>query len=206
MGIELDILKEFATISATLGECTSISRSINSQIRSGEFHTRFNKIFADIDKCYDVVTDNIIPLSGFDSQSAFIEDFDARHATYTEHYLKEISKPRSYSDDAYEEYLLLKTLKECKTGYPLLVRSFERMDKFIDKWITNDAWLAMGIDNLFKRLQTLLNEIATLKTKDSEDAFLIYRSAFDAFLPFLLMLEQRETSEVVDMDPLEKTG
>ena len=191
MGIELDIGRELATISVTLTETSSIARIINSQIRSGDFSTRFNKMIEDIGKCYDVVTTNLIPLSGFDSEDAFVEGFDARHAGYTECYLKEISKPRIYSDDAYEEYLLLKLMNESKTGFPLLKRSFERMDQFVDKWITNDAWLAMSIDNLFKRLQTLLNEIDALKKKDAEDAFLIYHAAFSDFTSYLMLIEQK---------------
>jgi hypothetical protein len=206
MGIELDILREFATISATLGESASIANTINSQIKGGDFSARFNKMFEDIGKCYDVVIENILPLSGFDSEPAFIDGFDASHAAYTECYLKEISKPRVYSDDAYEEYLLLKTMKESKTGFPLLKRSFERMDQFVDKWITNDAWLAMSIDNLFKRLQTMLNEIAALKKKDTEDAFLIYRFAFNEFAPFLTLLEQGRALEKSAGNSLEKAS
>jgi hypothetical protein len=57
--------------------------------------------------------------------------------------------------------------------------------------VTNDAWLAMSIDNLFKRLQALLNEIAALKQKDPEDAFLIYDSAFSTFSPYLELIAQK---------------
>ena len=56
---------------------------------------------------------------------------------------------------------------------------------------TNDAWLAMSIDNLFKRLQGLLNEIATLKKKAPADAFLIYQAAFHDFTPYLGLISQQ---------------
>lgn len=191
MGIELDITKELATISATLTELSSLTTIISSHIKNSDFNQRFNKMVDDIAKSYDVVSANLLPLSGLASEAEFTEAFDARHAAYTECYLKEISKPRSYGDDAYEEYLLLKTLKECKTSFPLLKKTFERLDGFVDKWITNDAWLAMSIDTLFKRLQSLLNEIAAFKKKDPEDAFAIYSTTFSGLNDYLTLIKQK---------------
>jgi len=188
MGIELDILKELGTINATLSELSSIASTVNAQIRNDEFSTRFNKIVNDIGKSYDVITTNFIPLSDLKSEADLINHFDDRHTAYTDNYLKEIHKPRVYADEAYEESLLLMTMKESKTNFPLLKRSYKRFDQLIDKWVSNDAWLAMSIDNLFKRLQALLNEIATLKQKDPEDAFLIYNVAFTRFSPYLELI------------------
>lgn len=193
MGVELDCLQELASINVALTELSTLAQIINGEIRGGEFHTRFHNIIVNISKCFDVVTTNLHVLSEIDSEVALIEKFDQFHASYTESYLKEISKPRIYSDDAYEEYVLLRLQKEIKTGYPLLKRTFERLDKFIDKWITNDAWLAMAIDNLFKRLQTLFNEIAALKLKDPEEAFIIYSSALQAFKPYFDLVAVQQT-------------
>jgi hypothetical protein len=192
MGIELDCVQELASINVALTELTSLARIINGEIRGGEFHTRFNKIVDDIAKCFAVVTDNLQVLSEFDSEAALRDKFDAFHADYSARYLKEISKPRIDCDDAYEGYVLLRLQKEIKTSFPLLKRTFERLDKFIDKWITNDAWLAMAIDNLFKRLQTLFNEIAALKKKDPEEAFVIYRSALHDLQPYLKLIKQQQ--------------
>lgn len=194
MGIELDCLQELASINVALTELSALNRIINSEIQGGEFHTRFNKIVADIAKCFDVVTVNLQAPSEFDSEAALIDKFDTFHAGYSASYLKEISKPRLYCDDAYEGYVLLRLQKEIKTSFPLLKRTFERLDKFIDKWITNDAWLAMAIDNLFKRLQTLFNEIAALLKKNPEDAFVIFAGAFQDFQPYLEMIKQQQIS------------
>jgi hypothetical protein len=191
MGIEFDIAKELATINMTLTELSSITGLVNGAIRSGDFYTRYNRIVTDIVTSYHVVTHNLSPFTQLDTESKFEELFDARHAAYTERYLVEISRPRASSEDAYEEYLELKTLKESKTSYPLLKRTFERFDHFIDKWITNDAWLAMCIDNLLKRMQALLNEIAALKKKDIEDAFLIYHAACSGFEHYLALIDRQ---------------
>ena len=193
MGVELDSVQELASINVALTELYSLTRIINGEIRAGEFHSRFNKIVDDIAKCFDIVTDNLQPFPEIDSEAALLEKFDTLHTDYSASYLKEISKPRIYSDDAYEGYVLLRLQKEIKTGFPLLKRTFERLDKFIDKWITNDAWLAMAIDNLFKRLQTLFNEIAILKKRDPEEAFLIYHNAFRDFKPYLDLISQQQT-------------
>lgn len=191
MGIELDIIQELSGVNVALSETTSLARIINGEIHAGEFHTRFNKIIDDIGKCFAVVTDNLQPFFEITSEADLLKRFDPLHTHYSESYLKEISKPRIYCDDAYEGYVLLRLQKEIKTGFPILKRSFERLDKYIDKWITNDAWLAMAIDNAFKRLQILLNEIATLKKKDPEYAFLIYAGAFNEFSPYLDLINQQ---------------
>lgn len=191
MGVELDIVQELASINVALTELSSLTRIINGEIKSGEFSSQFNKIVRDIAKCFAVVTDNLQPFFDIDTETALIARFDEQHARYAALYLKEISKPRIYSDEAYEGYVLLRLQKEIKTGFPLLKRTFERLDKFIDKWITNDAWLAMAIDNAFKRLQTFLIEITNLKNKDSEEAFLIYASAFKDFKPYFDLIKQQ---------------
>jgi len=210
MGIELDIIQELSGVNVALSEAMSLTRIINGEIRTGEFHTRFNKIIDDISKCFAVVTDNLQPFFEINSEEDLLKRFDQLHATYSKSYLKEISKPRIYCDDAYEGYVLLRLQKEIKTGFPILKRSFERLDKYIDKWITNDAWLAMAIDNAFKRLQILLNEIATLKKKDPEDAFLIYAGAFNDISPYLDLINQQYTSlqthtDVSTVSPISNT-
>lgn len=196
MGIELIVVEELASINVTLTEISSISRIINDQIKDNTFSRNFNKMIDEVAKSYDVVISNLQPLSELESEALFVEQFDDRHAAYTACYLKEVSKPRTYTDEAYEDYLVLKTLKQSKTGYPLLKRTFERLDQFVDKWVTNDAWLAMNIDILFKRLQQLLNEVAALKNKDPGDAFLIYRSAFIDFDKYINLIRQNHMALV----------
>lgn len=191
MGVELDCLQELASINVACTELSALARIINGEIKAGEFHDRFNTIVGHIGRSFAVVTDNLQALADIESEADLVEKFDQFHAAYTASYLKEISKPRLYLDEAYEAYVLLRLQKEIKTGFPLLKRTFERLDKFIDKWITNDAWLAMAIDNLFKRLQTLFNEVATLRKKDPEQAFFIYASAYLDFGPYLALLRQQ---------------
>ncbi|MGR8999990.1 MAG: hypothetical protein ACU88J_13220, partial [Gammaproteobacteria bacterium] len=76
-----------------------------------------------------------------------------------------------------------------QTAYPLLKRTFARLDEFIDKWITNDAWLAMSIENHVKMLYRFLTEIAELKQKDPTDAFTIFQAAMVALHPYYALLE-----------------
>jgi hypothetical protein len=85
--------------------------------------------------------------------------------------------------------MALRNYKETQTAYPLLKRTFTRLDEFIDKWITNDAWLAMSIENLLKMLHNFLNEVAELKQKDPTDAFTIFQAAMVALRPYFALLE-----------------
>lgn len=191
MGVELLVARELSTLCVTLTETSSITRIIGSEIRNKDFCNQFNKILDNLCKSYDVVIANLNPLAELDSEESFVADFDERFEAYRTCYLKEISKPRAFSDNAYEDYLVMRTLKESKTGYPLLKKTFERFDEFIDKWVTNDAWLAMSVDNLFKMLNRLLNEIAEIKRRDPTDAYLLYSAAFAAFNPYLALIRQK---------------
>lgn len=58
----------------------------------------------------------------------------------------------------------------------------------------------MCTDNLFKRLQVLLKEIAALKLKDPGDAFIIYQSAFADFKTCLLLIEQKSDALKASQD------
>ena len=120
MGIGLDITKELATIGVTLTELTAITRMINRELKNSEFGEHFNEMVADLGKAYEVVTTNLLPLCEFDTEAGFIKTFDAYHDACSACYLTEISKPRNYGEAAYEEYLLLQTVKESKTSHPLL--------------------------------------------------------------------------------------
>jgi len=185
MGFELDIDRELATISATLIELSSIHGIISTLVRDEEFNRQYSGIIDELAKSYHVVGDNLQGFTALQTEAEFVAGFDDCHASYSDCYLMEISKPRACGEAAYEAYLMLKTLKQSKTTYPLLKRSFDRMDHFIDKWVDNDAWLAMSIDHMFKRLKNLLTEISALKQKDPEDAFLIYKAAFGDFSIYL---------------------
>ncbi|MEJ2141968.1 MAG: hypothetical protein P8Y24_06375 [Gammaproteobacteria bacterium] len=191
MGIEQIITEELASISMTLGEMSAIANLINGEIKNEAFITPFSEVIEEISKSYDVVIENLLPFTELVTEESFMEKFDELATNYKECYLKEISKPRIYADEAYEQYLVLQSMKECKTRFPLLKRTFTRFDEFIDKWVTNDAWLAMGIDNLFKRLPHLLNEVTGLKQNDPDDAFVIYHSAFSTFKIYLDVISQQ---------------
>lgn len=193
MGIELNIYEELANITVAATEAASVTRIIRSEIRNDEFLDHYEAIVDRLASCLDVIQQHLGPFAALTSQQIFMAQYDGLATAYAACYLKEISRPRALSDEAYEDYLLLQTRREFKTGFPLLKRTFERLEKFIDKWVTNDAWLAMSIDNLFKRMQRLFNEVTELKQKDPEDAFLIYQSAFADFADYLnLIASKRE--------------
>jgi hypothetical protein len=135
-----------------------------------------------------VLTQNLSPFAALDNETVFMQGFDQLYAAYRDSYLALVSKPRAFSDEAYEHYLVLQTFRETKTKFPLLKRTFERLEKFVDKWVTNDAWLAMSIDNLLKRLQRLLSEVAEIKQKDPADAFFILSAAFRDFSDYLQLI------------------
>jgi hypothetical protein len=189
MGVELKIVRELATVCVTAGELAAIESLIKSELKKPAFVEQFDKMAGAISECYAVTAANLQPWLEMTNETEFCEKFDSAHADYKATYLSITNRPRVACDQAYTEYMLLREYKETQTDYPLLKRTFARLDVFIDKWITNDAWLAMTIENLFKMLPRFLNEVAELKQKDPTDAFTIFQAAMVALRPYNALLE-----------------
>ncbi len=191
MGTELTITKELASLCATASEWNALAGTINALIRKGDFHITFNRMIAELGQTYSVLLQLVQPFAELEQESAFNERFDALFEQYRGCYLHAVSRPRKHADESYEIYLLLRQMPEIRTGYPMLKRTFARLDEFIDKWVTNDAWLVMSIDTTLKMLNRLLTEIAEVKRGDSEEAFLLYNLAFTEFSEYLRLLERK---------------
>lgn len=189
MGVELKIVRELASVCVTASELASIASLIKGELKKPDFVGQFDKMANAIGECYRVTVANIQPWLDMANETEFCEKFDSVHADFKATYLSTTNRPRVASEQAYIEYMALREYKETQTDYPLLKRTFERLDEFIDKWITNDAWLAMAIENLLKTLHRFLNEVAELKHKDPSDAFTIFQAAMVALRPYYALLE-----------------
>lgn len=191
MGIELTLIREMTSVCATASEWDGIARTVNTLLRSGDFNKQFNQMVAELNKTYVMLGDTLSPFAELDTEQRFADRFDALHEQYRGRYLLDVSQPRKFADETYEIYLLLQQTKEIRTNYPLLKRTFTRLDEFIDKWVTNDAWLAMSIDTLLKMLNRFFTEIGEMKKGDIEEAFLVYDAAFAEFRIYLALLEEK---------------
>jgi len=203
MGFVFKINEELAAIAVTSTELLSISRSFTSLVRNNAFVAQFNEIVAEINKSYSVVSDSFNPFYALASEKEFTQRFDTLHEAFNGRYLMEASKPRRYCDNVYDAYIQLQQTKEAKSGFPLLKRNFQRLDSFYDKWITNDNLLAMSIDGVLKLQNRLLNEIAEIKQKDTEDAYIIFSSAFDDFRDYLTLIQIKSVRVSGNVTPLQ---
>jgi hypothetical protein len=189
MGVELNIVRNLATVCVTVSELAAIENLIKGELKNPAFVEQFDKMTGAIGECYGVIAAKVQPWLEITNETEFCEKFDSVHAGYKATYLSITNQPRVASEQAYIEYMALRNYKETQTAYPLLKRTFSRLDEFIDKWITNDAWLAMSIENLLKMLHRFLNEVAELKQKDLTDAFTIFQAAMVALRPYYALLE-----------------
>lgn len=194
MGFVFKINEELAAITVTATELLSVTSAIAGLIKNADFMRRFGEIVAEINKSYGVVTDSFSPFYELDSEEKFARLFDAKHETFKSRYLLDVSKPRRYCDNVYDAYIQMQQTKEAKTSFPPLKRGFSRLDTFYDKWITNDALLAMSIDGVLKLKNRLLNEIAEIKQKDAEHAYIIFSSALDDFSDYLKLIQSKSGS------------
>ncbi|MFC3607438.1 hypothetical protein [Stutzerimonas tarimensis] len=188
MGVEASILKELGNLGMTVTELSAIRQLVKTHIHNPAFLTPFDTLVDELGKCYDVLLGVFEPLVALDTEAAFLDAFDSRHEAFRASYLTQASKPRPCAENAFEAYLILKTLKESRTGYPILRRTFARLDELVDKWVTNDAWLVMHLDGALKMLNRLLIEVAELKQRDPEDAWLVFGPAFAGFSRYLVLI------------------
>ncbi|AMK76891.1 MULTISPECIES: hypothetical protein [Methylomonas] len=189
MGVELKIVRELATVCVTVGELAAIETLIKGELTKPAFIEQFDKMAGTIRECYGVTAAVVLPWLEMTNETEFCNKFDADYADYKATYLGITNRPRVASEQAYLDYMLLREYKETQTAYPLLKLTFARLDEFIDKWITNDAWLAMTIENFVKMLYRFLTEVAELKQKDPTDAFAIYQALMVALRPYYILLE-----------------
>lgn len=199
MGFVFKINEELSAIAVTATELLSICGNITNLVQNRDFIEQLGDIVAEINQSYAVVSDTFSPYYTLASEKDFEQHFDALHEAFKASYLADASKPRRYCENVYDAYIQLHQTKEAKSRFPLLKRNLERLDTFYDKWITNDNLLAMSIDGVLKLQNRLLNEIAEIKQKDIEDAYIIFSSAFDDFRDFLTLIQSKTTkvSEVI---------
>ena len=194
MGFVFKINEELATITVTATELASITSTITMFIKDASFRRRIHDIVSQINLSYAVVVESFAPFYQLKSEEAFTRHFDEKFTVFKNRYLMDVSKPRRYCDNVYDAYIQMRQTKEAKTGFPVLKRSFSRLDGFYDKWISNDCLLGMSIDGALKLKNRLLSEIAEVKHKDPEDAYLVFSSAFDDFHDYVELIKTKSES------------
>jgi len=191
MSFVFKINEELSVVPATAIELISIIRITNSLVKNPEFQTLLTRIVSEISESYAVVFDLMQPFLELDEESKFSHLFDQRLQIFKETYLYDISKPRRYSENVYDDYIALQQTKEFKSGFPLLKQTIARLDALYDKWITNDNLLAMCIDNGIKLYNRHLAYIVDTKKNDIEDAFLIHSYANDDFYDIVHLIKTK---------------
>ena len=190
MGTEFSMMKDLATISATLGELSAVQQLIREEIDSPEFLGEFDLLLIDIVDTYEVVADILRPLVKLSEFSSYQQSFEPHWKQFNANYQKALSKPRINAEFTFEKYLQFRKLKATKTSYPPLKRAFGRLHDLVDKWIDNDIWLAMTIDSLLKKLFNFLAEVAELHSQDPSSAFSLYRSCVGGFASNLAAMDE----------------
>lgn len=191
MGNEFKLLKDAATISATLTELVAVNTLITGHISSDNFLDEYESLLADILNTYRCFEDILQPLVTLRDQQDFNQYFSSQFEWYSEHYQAALSEPRVNAEFTFQKYLQFRKRRETKTGFPLLKNAFSRLHDYIDKWIDNDIWLAMTIDSLLKMLFRLLSEVQAVNSRDSEEAFSLYHSFTSGLLPFCDLIHQQ---------------
>lgn len=200
MGNEFKVLKDIATISATISELAAVNRMIRTEIDSPDFLQEYDSLIEDILNTYQCVENILQPLIDLRAPTSFKENFISLFQWYSESYQPALSEPRINAELTFQKYLQFCKRRETKTGYPPLKKAFSRLHEFVDKWIDNDIWLAMTIDGLLKVLYRLLGEVIELNTRDSDAAFNYYTSFVAGLSAYLTIIRQMR-DQIEDTQP-----
>ncbi len=192
--LEFTICKEAGNIAVTAGELIAMHQALCREIANPPFVDRLERISESLLACYRIPLEGLKPLLEVASQAQFQQSFEAIHGNYRDQFLQYASQPRRFVDDAYAHYLELSMMREAATGYPPLKRNFDRLYQYMDKWINNDSWLIMSMDSLFKMVNRLLGEVASLNVSDPDEAWWMYHSLFNNLQPLTALIEQRVTT------------
>lgn len=176
MSNEFKLLKDIATISATLAELQAVDTLITDEIASEQFLSEYNSLLFDVLNTYRALNIMLNPLLGIQSSEAFHRDFAPAATTFSDNFQSVLSESRINAEHTFQKYLQFRKRRETKTSYPSLRRAFPRLHAFIDKWIDNDIWLALTLDSLLKRLNRMLAELLDTAAKDPEQAYQLFCS------------------------------
>lgn len=189
--LEFTLCKEAASIAMTVTELAAIQQLLFNHIPKAEFRAALGQVVDPLTETYQVLVYVLDPLFSIKSESDFTSGFNTAFEQYKQRLQEKNSLPRSCVESSYEAYLVFSQSKEAKTGFPILRRTFDRLLNYIDKYVDNDSWLLMNIDNVYKMLNLLLGEIAELNTGDPEEAWLTYDLAMESVLPFMQIINTR---------------
>lgn len=189
--LEFTLCKEAASIATTATELAAIQQLLFTHIPKAEFHSALGLVIDPLTETYQVLVYILDPLFSIKSESDFSSGFNTAYEQYKQRLQDKSSLPRSCVEASYEAYLVFSQSKEAKTGFPILRRTFDRLLNYIDKYVDNDSWLLMNIDNVYKMLNLLLGEISELNTGDPEEAWLTYDLAMESVLPFMHIINTR---------------
>lgn len=191
---EMAVLKELASIASLRLEWSDISSSILDQISGSGFVSQYQLMDEHVLAVFSGLVGPLAAFLELSDEADFYSRFDQVAIQYQESFLNEAGKPRFDADAAYEAFIPIQQSKEFSTGYPFLKQAFDRLDFVIDKYVTNDSWLLMSIDTVFKRYSRWLNDVAQLKKMDQEDAWRVYQGVVSSMRPFIQLIEVEEKS------------
>lgn len=189
--LEFTLCKEAASVATTATELAAIQQLLFTHIPKAEFRSALGLVVDPLTETYQVLTYILDPLFSIKSESDFNSGFTAAYEQYKQRLQEKSSLPRSFVEASYEAYLVFSQSKEAKTGFPILRRTFDRLLNYIDKYVDNDSWLLMNIDNIYKMLNLLLGEIGEMNTGDPEEAWLTYDLAMESVMPFMQIINMR---------------
>ena len=189
MGKEFKIIKETATVSATILELVAVDHRICIEIGSQDFRTEYDSLLGDVLNTYRVFLDLLKPLAFSTDEVIFADQLPELACQYEANYQQTLSIARANAEFTYEKYLQFRKRKELKTQYPPLKNSFSRLHDLIDKWIDNDIWLAMSMDTVLKMLVLILADIKDLYGRDLEEAHNQFTSSIAPLTSYLTVIE-----------------
>lgn len=189
MGTELKIGNEFASITVSSTEFVSLIKQLSGVVKDEQFRETLADMIPEVRRSYETAVDVFTPLYALDTQRKFSSKFSEERANIKKHYLKDITSVRTHCDEVSKKLEDLKRRKVWKSKIPLFRRSFRRLEDLAIDWAANDQILASNMEWLLKSLNQLLNDIASIKKRDSKEAYRTLTNALEEFEVFFLKVK-----------------
>ncbi len=189
MGAEFMALKEMGTISATATELAAVNALICEETGPGDFQAQYQDLLSDVLNTYRLILSSLTPLTAMTDRAAFKEGLALMVAEFSTSLPVTTNEARNNAEFTYEKNLQFRKRAEVKTSYPILKNAFSRLHDYIDKWIDNDIWLVMSLDNLLKRLLRHLEDVQAMQGKDNEMAYAMYLSCAGQLAPYVSLIQ-----------------
>jgi hypothetical protein len=168
---ELEVGFGVATLKVSLNDFVAVVGRLTGAVQEEAVRASLKDMIAEVRKSYETAVDVFTPFFAIDSREKFQADFATRYAEFNNKYLRDKNYIKTSSHIVSNKILEVLQRQKYREGWPILGRSYDRLQRLGAEWIGSDEQLGQSMDTLLKGLDVSLKRITERKQYDPDDAF-----------------------------------